>query len=245
MNASRVHHIPMGVDLARFRHPGSDTQVPAVLTDGVPIVMTVGRLVEKKGVHILIEAMAVAGRHGVEPRLVIIGDGPERNRLADVVHRTGMEHRVHFAGPVPHDQLPSFMAKADVFVLPSVNATDGDRDGFPVTLLEAAATSLPIIASDIGGIGEFIVDGHNGLLVQPGDVGALACALEKLLHDKDLCQRFARNAAVAVESYDWDTVAQQYAHVLQCALPEAGAAYNTPERVVTPGARQPSDGESG
>jgi glycosyltransferase involved in cell wall biosynthesis len=144
---------------------------------------------------------------------------------------------------VPHDQLPSFLAKANIFVLPSVNATDGDRDGLPVTLLEAAATSLPIIASDIGGVGEFIVDHFNGLLVQPGDVGALSRALDKLLHNKDLCQRFARNASVAVESYDWAIVADQYARVLQSALSGAPENYSNPERAAPSGGKPPCGGD--
>jgi glycosyltransferase involved in cell wall biosynthesis len=166
----RVHVIPHGVDLERFR--------PSTATNGPDLrLLAVGRLVEKKGFGVLVEAL---GHVRVPFRLRLVGDGPERERLADAVRSSGLGDRVELLDGRTHGELPREYTTADVVVVPSVADRSGDRDGLPNVVLEAMACGRPVVASAVGAIGTAVADGETGLLVPPDDPGALAAALERL-----------------------------------------------------------------
>src|SRR6185437_507604 len=147
-----------GVDLARFP-PGSG---------GPDLVLFVGRLVEKKGVEILIEAFARARAARPGASLVIIGDGPLRPRLE---RRAG--EGVRFLGALPPGDVADWMRRATVLAAPSVTARDGDAEGLPNVIVEAAASALPAVGSDHSGIPEAILDGETGFIVPERDAEAL------------------------------------------------------------------------
>lgn len=159
-----------GVDLTRF------AAVPAPGT-GPLTLLAVGRLVEKKGFDVLLEALAL-----LEPsvRLRIVGDGPLRAELAGQVVALGLADRVELLGSRTHADLPALYAGADVVVVPSVVDRHGDRDGLPNVVLEAMASGRPVVASDVAAIPAAVRDGVTGTLVPPRDPVHLAAALAAL-----------------------------------------------------------------
>jgi glycosyltransferase involved in cell wall biosynthesis len=220
-HAPGLHLIPMGVDVEHFARSAKDASRPADMPTEAPVILFVGRLAEKKGVDILIDALAGIGDRLATAQLVVIGDGPLRQDLSAHARDRNLAHRVHFLGSRNHASLPAYMAAADAIVLPSVEAADGDKDGLPVTLIEGAACSLPSVASEIGGIPEFVVDGYNGLLVTPGDSRALGSALATLLADPDTRKSFAEAAFTTAKTFDWRLIADRYARVYYEALEAA------------------------
>lgn len=168
-----------GLDLARFPAPG-----PRVARDGSDAAdpvrfVTIGRAVAKKGFDDLLEALAkLPGT--LNWRLTHIGGGEKLKTLQAQAQALGLADRIVWAGPKAQDEVVAALRTADLFVLPSKEAGDGDRDGLPNVVMEAASQGLPIVATDFAGIPEFVRDGVEGLLVPPGDVAALAAALGEL-----------------------------------------------------------------
>ena len=162
-------------------------------------LLAAGRLVEKKGLGCLIDAMLQLD----DSVCHIAGSGPLEAELRAQVERLGLGKRVELSGWLAPEDLRGKMAEADILVVPSVVAKDGDRDGVPNVLLEAAAVGLPIVACDAGGVGEFIIDGETGRLVSPDDPPALAQAVRSALVDRDATRRLAERARKKVENeYD-------------------------------------------
>ena len=164
-----------------------------------PRLLAAGRFVEKKGFGHLIDAVGELDGWTCE----IAGSGPLEAGLRRQVEQRGLAGRIAFPGWLPPDGLRGRMAEADALVVPSVVAGDGDRDGVPNVLLEAAAAGLPIVACDAGGIGEFVIDGETGRLVLPGDPAALAEGLRSAASDPEATRRLAEGARKKVENeYD-------------------------------------------
>ena len=163
-----------GVDLDRFR-PNDTPPEPS-------LILHVGRLVEKKGTKVLIEALRMNALAGA--RLVIIGDGPLRGALERQARELG--DRVRFLGALSSDEVANWMRRASVLAAPSVTAADGDSEGLPNVIVEAAASGLPVVGTIHSGIPEAIEDGATGFLVPEGDAGALAARLADLLGSEQL-----------------------------------------------------------
>ncbi|HXE82298.1 MAG TPA: glycosyltransferase family 4 protein [Gemmatimonadales bacterium] len=166
-------------------------------------VLFVGRLVERKGVKHLIEAIA----RMPDARLVVIGDGPERQALEAGTRDLGLGSRVDFRGRVSDDELRATYAASDALVLPSILDARGDTEGLGVVLLEAMSYGVPVVASDIGGITDIVEHNQSGLLVPPGDSAALAQALERLSRDAALAQRLGAAGEQRVRSaFGWTEI---------------------------------------
>jgi glycosyltransferase involved in cell wall biosynthesis len=176
---------------------------------GTGPVLFVGRLVERKGVGHLIEAIARLGPTG--PRLEIVGEGPERPRLEALAQRLGVASRVVFRGKIPPDELQASYARAAVCVLPSVLDARGDTEGLGVVLLEAMNHGTPVIASRVGGIPDIVEDGVSGLLVPPGDADALAAAVQRLGDDPALARRLGEAGRRRLrEQFSWRAIVQRW-----------------------------------
>ncbi len=166
-------------------------------------LLAVGRLVEKKGYPVLLDALARAIAAGHMVSLTIVGTGAERRRVEDLTQDLGLGASVQMAGALTQQQVALALGEADAFVQASVVLADGDRDGIPNALLEAMAAGLPVVASSVGGIPEVVTDGVTGLLVPSGDPGALAAALGRLTRDPGLRARLGDRArAHALASLD-------------------------------------------
>jgi colanic acid/amylovoran biosynthesis glycosyltransferase len=157
-------------------------------------VVAIGRLVEKKGLDVL-----VRGAARLDPGVVveIVGDGPERERLERLA-----QGRVRFTGALPHAEALARLRGASAFALPCRELASGDRDGLPVALVEAMAAGIPVVTTPVAGIPELVRDGETGLLTAPGDDASLAAAIARLLADGALRERLALAGRAATELWD-------------------------------------------
>lgn len=189
------------------------------------LVVVTARLVEKKGLDLLLRA-AGALRGGVPSlRVEIIGDGPERASLEALAEQLGVSDVVSFRGALPYDEVRATLARASIFALPAREAADGDTDGLPVAILEAMAHRLAVVSTPIAGIPEAIVDGETGRLVPAEDVGALTEALRALLADDAERSRLGAAAADYVaRRHSGPANARQLAQLFGAPLPPRDGA---------------------
>lgn len=174
LDPDKIHILHPWVDVSRFTPPPSRPAHQRLR------ILSIGRLVEKKGHGDLVRACYHLQQRGLDFECRIVGRGPLKSRLADQIAQSGLQDRVQLMGGQPQTEVMRLLASwADVFALPCVIARDGDRDGIPVSLAEAMAMELPIVSTDLVGIGE-LVQPSAGRLVQPRDADALADALESI-----------------------------------------------------------------
>jgi glycosyltransferase involved in cell wall biosynthesis len=171
-------------------------------------ILFVGRLVEKKGISVLLEALKLLGEIGYDLRLV--GDGPLRSQLA--LESSGLS--ATFVGVLGRDAVAAELGAASIAVFPSIAAASGDQDGLPVALMEAMSVGCAVVASDLPGLRDAIVDGESGLLTTPGSAEELAAAVGRLLRDPELCDQLGRAAAIRAESFSVDTIGGRYVALL-------------------------------
>ena len=178
--------------------------------DGPFEVLFVGRLVQRKGVSVLIDAMARIHAR-VPVHLSIVGAGPERSRLEAQVGRLALEREVEFWGQVPASRLLEAYSKANVFVLPAVEDARGDTEGLGVVLLEAMSHGVPVVGSRIGGIVDIVIQDETGLLVPPADADALASAIRALAENPALAERLGQGGRRHVgQHFSWETVTKKW-----------------------------------
>lgn len=195
----RLHLVYHGLDLARFPPPPArearDGTVP-----GAPVrLIAVGRAVAKKGFDDLVAALALLPRETAW-HLTHIGSGPMIAALKAEAARLGLASRITWRGGLPQDKVIAALAEADLFVLPSKQGGDGDRDGLPNVLMEAATQALPLLSTRFAGVPEFVRDEVEGLLVPPGNGAALADALARLIADPALRERLGQAALARVRA---------------------------------------------
>ena len=164
-----------------------------------PLILSVGRLVEKKGFADLIKACRLLKDWGVNFNCEIVGSGPLAASLSDSVANLGLEKTVKLRGQKPHQELGRHYVKAMVFALPCVVADNGDRDILPNVLKEAMAVGVPVVTTRLEGIEELVTHQETGLLTHPGDIVGLAKSLQRLLADAELRRRLAVQARQLIE----------------------------------------------
>jgi glycosyltransferase involved in cell wall biosynthesis len=201
------------VDLVRACVDPADFAAVEKLPHEVPTILSVGRLIEKKGLRDLVEALAILQRRGLAFRAILVGDGPERPVLAAAIARHGLGEQVSLHGSVTQNELRQLYGRSDLVALPSVVAADGDRDGIPVTLIEALAVGLPVVSTTVSGIPELVTE-NVGRLVPPHSPAALADALAALLLDPELRARLGQAGPALVRSaFDVSRSAEQMAQL--------------------------------
>lgn len=207
--------IPMGIDPNEFLQ---SKEIPRSLEK---TVLFVGRLINWKGVSVLIQAMKIVETRLRGSKLVVIGDGPDRHELEEEVVRLGLSPIVYFMGKLDRENLLTWYRSAEVFVLPSITYKN-QTEGLGVVLLEAMAACVPVIGSNTGGIPDIIEDGVNGLLVPPSDPDALADAIIRIFENPDLADRFREAGQKSVqESFSWDKISDEFIEVYQGVLHES------------------------
>lgn len=194
-----VHH--MGIELSKFPRPKRRN-----VHDDVLRLLSVARLVEKKGMEYAIRAVAML-RDRMSKRIEfrILGDGPLRRELEELVRELNVGDTVTLVGEMNQAGVREAMLDCDIFVAPSVTADDGDMEGVPVSIMEAMASGLPVVSTVHSGIPELVRDGTSGLLVPERDPAALCRALARLANDPYLRRRMGIAGRHAVErGYDLD-----------------------------------------
>ncbi len=188
MDEKTIRIIRNGIDVERFQ--------PAVHaiphSSEVPIIGVAARLSPMKGIEYLLDALGILNHHGIKFKLKVAGEGNYRTVLEQRARDAGITQQICFLGYV--ENMPAFYQSIDLFVLPSFT------EGFPLSVLEAMATGIPVVASAVGGIPEILRDEIDGFLFPSGDTVALSVAIQRMIGDKDLRQRMAQNARQRIEN---------------------------------------------
>ncbi len=220
----KIHLVYHGIDLTRFM----PCEEPKPRMGGTPLILSVGRLVPKKGFGDLIAACDLLCRSGIRFHCVIVGEGPLRKTLEADIARRGLSGLVTLKGAMTHADLIAFYREADVFALAPRIVEDGDRDGIPNVLVEAMASGVPVVSTAVSGIPELVLDDVTGLLVPSESPPDLAEALRRLLGAPQVGIRLARDARLRLEK---DFSAKETTKALRdLMLAGGGHADGTPQR---------------
>ena len=182
--ADRIHRVDNGLNLAESRR--------ADFSSASPMIVAVGRLIDKKGFADLIQACRLLVERGRPFRCQIIGEGPLEEKLHEQIGELDLQSCVELAGPKPQVEIRKHLAAGTVFVLPSVVDPGGGRDNLPTVIMEAMATGLPVVSTGIGGIPEMVIDNETGFLVSAGDADGLADALDRVIIDLALAKKLGQ-----------------------------------------------------
>ncbi len=220
-NAQRLQEL--GLPSPELLLPGTDPDrftPPASPPSGPPILLTVARLVSRKGIDTVLRALPPLLDQTPGLQYWIVGTGPARDSLRQLAKELQINHAVRFMDDVSDSDLPAIYRKATIFVMTArAEYHAGSVEGFGIVYLEASASGLPVVAARSGGAAEAVIDAETGLLVPPDDPQALAQALKRLLNDPALRQRLGRAGRRWVErEMNWDRVGRQFMSIIDRAL---------------------------
>ena len=157
-------------------------------------ICVLARLVEKKGIDTLVQAVSILLKNGVDINLEIAGDGPDAQDLQKLITEQDIGNKVKLLGRIENNTVPDWLAQQDMFVLPARVDKNGDMDGIPVVLMEAMSQGIPVISTKISGIPELVVDQETGLIVSSDNPDELSMAIKQLIDDQDLRNALVENA---------------------------------------------------
>ncbi|MDO8676665.1 MAG: glycosyltransferase family 4 protein, partial [Candidatus Azambacteria bacterium] len=213
---TKIAVIPNGVDIENFSRDFSYGELSSVadglgVKPGEKVIISVSRLVPKNGIDILIRAFFEVYKLKTENyKLVLVGDGSEKESLKLQVESLKLQNNVIFAGSVSHAELPKYLKISDVFVRPSRS------EGLGSAFLEAMAAGLPVIGTKVGGIPDFLKNKETGLFAEVDNPEDLAEKINLVLNDKDLAEKLKKNArGLVAEKYNWDIIARQFGEIYE------------------------------
>ncbi len=216
----KIHVIPMGVDLR-------DRFVPAATRTEDKSLLFVGRLVEKKGLRYLIDALPLIIEKHPNASLLIAGNGPEEDAGKEQVARLGLNDHVHFMGSITNNRLPAIYQSADVVIFPSVVADNGDQEGFGLVLVEALGCECATVVSDLPAMQDIVIDGTSALVVPQKNVRQLANKVTTLLDHPALRRSLGKEGRnYVLKHYDWSRITQQYEALIDSCITQARAESN-------------------
>ena len=216
--------MPWGVDKVKFSpQKKSDTyRAEAGWLPDQNIIIALGRLVQKKGFHVLIDAMPDVLADHPNTSFVIAGQGPLSGEFLSRARELGVENNLVLQGVIPWTQMPQLIANADVFILPSIRDSSGNVDGLPTVLLEAMSSGISVIASDIAGVSLVLDHGETGILIPPGDGKSLSRNIITLLNDSKYRIALGKAARKAVErEFQWSQIANRFSDLFNDLLWQA------------------------
>jgi len=202
--------IPNGVDINKFTQSFSDQDKVELknqlgIKEEEKIIITTSRLESKNGVSDLVEGFALLkNKSDLSLKLLILGEGSERGKIEKIIKDNKLEESVILTGFVNQDEVPRYLAISNVFIRPSLS------EGLGNSFLEAMAAGLPVIATPVGGIPDFLIDEVNGLFCQPGDPLSIADSLLKMFSDTRLSERVIQNGrAMVIQEYNWESLSEK------------------------------------
>lgn len=211
----KIEVIPMGVDSKLFNPNKRDLSIKKKFGIDGPFLLFVGRLTEKKGVKYLIEAMPEVIKEFPKAKLMIIGTGELENQLKELTISLNLEKSIIFLGAIQNKELPKYYATADIFIGPSVITKKGDREGLPVTLMEAMSSGRIIIATDLEGNRDIIQDSKNGFLIKQNNSEDIAEKILYLLKNKNLFDEIqSKSRKSIINKFDWEIIVKRYSRGL-------------------------------
>jgi len=231
---SRIFVISNGVDLNRFRRNAGDRAIIPGHVRDCKLVLSVARLVERKGHEFLIRAAPDVIRKVPDVHFIIIGSGPLANSLERLSTALGLSERFTYAGEVPSESLAQYYQAADLFVLPCRTMPNGDTEGFGLVFLEANACGLPVVAGAAGGTVEAVIDGETGLLVNGSDTNEIASSIVKILRDPKLAARLGETGWRRAQTLGWPRITERFVEacsaVIKSEQPFRGVVSSTPDQ---------------
>ena len=205
---ARIEVVPMGVDLKQRFTPGHIRRREKQL-------LFAGRLVAKKGVEFLLQAMPRIRQAHPDVALLIVGHGPEKDRLENLTHALQMDAYVEFRGGVPNDKLPRYYQTSSIVIFPSVVDAQGDREGFGLVLVEALGCGCAAVISDLPAMRDIVTDGLTGIIVPQKNPDAIAAKVIDLLNRPERVRELGRSGRQYVlQRYDWDRIARRYGKLI-------------------------------
>jgi len=210
VDPQRITLIPNGVEQTRFFPGDTATARRRLGLENCRVVLSVGRLVERKGFDRIIDAMAQVVPIYPDVQCVIAGTGPLLKALEMLVREWRLERNVRFLGAVSDDDLRDLYSLAEVFVLPNRQMSDGDTEGFGLVFLEANACGTPVVAGDAGGAIDAVQNGVNGLNVDGRDASQIAQAILRLLEDRALHAALKAGGMRAAAAASWAIRTDQF-----------------------------------
>ena len=209
--SQKIELIYNGVNLDRFKEQQKSTDLlDRYGLEEKRVILTVGRLVERKGIDLVIRSIPRIVSRFPDIHYLIVGDGPYRSVLEQLAQETGVADRVTFAGLVDDNELVGHYALCNVFVMPNRELPDGDTEGFGLVFLEANACGKPVVAGKAGGTSDAVRDEYNGLLVDGTNVDELATAVIRILADEQLYARLRAGGLEYARMSDSRSRAQQF-----------------------------------
>lgn len=209
---NHVQVIAMGVDSKHFTPSKRDSSIKNKICMEGEALIFVGRLSEKKGVSYLIEAMPLVLDEFPNAKLLIIGKGELGGELQARVNSLRLEQSIIFLGAVPNKELHSYYSASDIFIGPSIVSVSGDTEGLGLTFVEAAMSGCLLIGTDVGGIGDIILNNETGFLVPEKDSQALSAKIIYCLrHLKEMGEIKKKACSRCIQKYDWEKVSKRYA----------------------------------
>ena len=205
IKSKNIEVIPNGIDLRKFENLDRQRSREKLGIKDEFLIMTVGRLEKVKGIEYLIQAVNIPNSKFQIPnsKLLIIGDGSERENLENLAKKLNLKERIKFLGEIPNEKIPTHLAAADCFVLPSV------KEGFGIVLLEAMAAGIPIIATKVGGVPDLIEHGKTGILVESRSPQKITEAIYRIYSNPELPKNLTKNARNNLEKYNWQNIAEK------------------------------------
>jgi glycosyltransferase involved in cell wall biosynthesis len=208
--SQKIKVLPMGVDLKTRFVPNSEV----VRKQGN--ILFVGRLVEKKGLRVLIHAIPKVLNHFPNAYVTVAGSGPLENDLKNQAQFLGISNKIDFKGMVSHSELPELYQQATLAVFPFVVEKSGDQEGLGLVVVEAMGCGCPVIASDLPAIKDSVIHGQTGIITPPGNSKALADTIIFALQQYEKMENMADLALEMVtEKFDWNVVAGKYSRYLK------------------------------
>lgn len=207
--------IPMGVNTKVFSSDKKSKKVK-LNYDNANLILAVGRLIGCKGFIYLIKAMPAILKKFPNTKLLIVGSGPERQNLENLVQKLALpSNAVNFLGSVNHEELSRIYASSDIFVAPSItDPVTGETEGQGIVVLEAMASGIPVVGSICGGIPDLISHNEDGLLIKQKDSKSLAMAIIKVMKNKDLRDKFIKKGKLKIEkNYSWEKIGEKFTNI--------------------------------